>query len=111
VETADKLTRGKAANGIPAKVVASVFHNAKDAFGSAEGNQPSDWIVFRVTEATVPKFDANTADAKRIEDTVKRQESDDIFGQYVASLEDDLGTSVNQAALAQALGNSAPDTN
>jgi hypothetical protein len=42
---------------------------------------------------------------------VKRQESDDIFGQYVASLEDDLGTSVNQAALAQALGNSAPDTN
>ena len=42
---------------------------------------------------------------------VKRQMGDDMFGQYVAWLEDDLGTSVNRAALAQALGNSAPDTN
>jgi peptidyl-prolyl cis-trans isomerase D len=111
VGTADKLTRGKAANGIPAKVVATIFRTAKDAFGSAEGDQPGDWVVFRVTAVTAPKLDANTADAKRIGDTVKRQESDDIFGQYVASLENDLGTSVNQAALAQALGNSAPDTN
>ena len=34
------------------------------------------------------------------------------IGQYVARLEDELGTSVNQAALAQALsGSSAPDNN
>jgi len=111
VQTSDKLTRGKAANGISAKVVTAVFHTAKDAFGSAEGEQPGEWVVFRVTDVTIPKLDAGGADAKRIEDTVKRQESDDIFGQYVASLENDLGTSVNQAALAQALGNSTPDTN
>jgi len=39
--------------------------------------------------------------------------SDDVFGQYLAWLENELGTSVNQAALAQALGNAAPepDTN
>ncbi len=110
VETADKLTHGKAANGISAKVVAAVFHTAKDAFGSAEGEQPSDWVVFRVTDVTTPKLDASSPDAKRIEDAVKRQESDDIFGQYVGWLENDLGTSINQAALAQALGNSAPDS-
>ena len=34
-----------------------------------------------------------------------------MFGQYMAWLEDDLGTSINQAALAQAIGNGAPDTN
>jgi len=111
VETADKLTRGKPAEGVSAKVVAAVFHTAKDAFGSAEGNLASDWVVFRVTDITTPKLDTNSADIKRIDDTVKRQESDDIFGQYVGWLEDDLGTSINQAALAQALGNSAPDTN
>ena len=64
-----------------------------------------------MTGVTDPKLDANSADAKRIADVVKRQESDDIFGQYVTRLEDELGTSVNQAALAQALGNSAPDSN
>ena len=42
---------------------------------------------------------------------VSRQVSDDVFGQYMAWLENNLGTTVNQAALQQALGNSAPDTN
>jgi peptidyl-prolyl cis-trans isomerase D len=111
IETADKLTRGKPVGDISAKVVASVFRTAKDGFGGAEGNKPSDWVVFRVTGVTDPKLDANSADAKRIADVVVRQESDDIYGQYVAWLEDELGTSVNQAALAQALNNSAPDTN
>ena len=88
-----------------------MFHTAKDGFGSAEGDKPSEWVVFRVTGVTDPKLEANSADAKRIADVVKRQESDDIFGQYVTRLEDELGTSVNQAALAQALNNSAPDSN
>jgi peptidyl-prolyl cis-trans isomerase D len=111
IQTADQLTRGKSEGGVSAKVVAAAFHTAKDAFGSAEGDQPSDWIVFRVTAVTTPKFDANSPDAKRIEDTVKRQESQEIYEQYVTWLENDLGTSINQAALAQALGNGAPDAN
>ena len=88
-----------------------MFRTAKDAFGSAEGDQPTDWVVFRVTDITTPKFDAASADAKRIEDVLKRQESEEIFEQYMTWLRNDLGTSVNQAALTQALGNSAPDTN
>jgi hypothetical protein len=77
----------------------------------SSGDVPTDWIVFRVTDVTTPKFDANSPDAKRIEDTVKRQESEEIYTQYVAWLQNDLGTTVNQAALAQALGSSGPDTN
>jgi peptidyl-prolyl cis-trans isomerase D len=111
IQTADKLTRGQSEGGLSAKVVAAVFHTAKDAFGSAEGDQPGDWVVFRVTDVATPKFDAGSRDAKRIEDAVKTQESNEIYEQYVAWLENDLGTSVNQAALAQALGNGAPDTN
>jgi peptidyl-prolyl cis-trans isomerase D len=113
VDTADKLTRGGGSEGISSKVVAAVFHTAKDAYDSAEGDQPSDWVVFRVTAIDVPKVDVQSADAKRIEDLVKRQESDDIVTQYVGSLENDLGLSINQAALEQALGNGtpAPDAN
>jgi len=111
VQTADKLKRGKPGGGVSPAVVTAVFRTAKDAFGSAEGDQPTDWIVFRVTDITTPKFDAASADAKRIEDVLKRQESEEIFEQYITWLRNDLGTSVNQAALTQALGNGAPDTN
>ena len=111
VQTADKLKRGKPGGGVSPAVVTAVFRTAKDAFGSAEGDQPTDWIVFRVTDITTPKFDAASADAKRIEDVLKRQESEEIFEQYMTWLRNDLGTSVNQAALTQALGNGAPDTN
>lgn len=111
VETADKLTRGKAADGVAAKFVATVFHTAKDAYGSSAGDQPTDWIVFRVTGVTTPPFDAASADGKKIEEAVKREESDNVFAQYVGWLEDYFGTTINQAALAQALGNSAPDAN
>jgi hypothetical protein len=42
---------------------------------------------------------------------IQRDISDDVFGQYMASVEDELGTKVNQQALAQAFGNGTPETN
>jgi len=108
VETADNLKRDKPTAGVSARMLGSIFHTAKDGFGSAAGDSPSDWIVFRVTAVTDPKLDANSPDFKRIDELVQRQETNDLLGQYVAWLENDLGTSINQTALAQALGSGAP---
>jgi peptidyl-prolyl cis-trans isomerase D len=111
VETADKLKRGQATGAFSTQIIASIFRSAKDAFGSVQGEQPNQWLLFRVTDVITPPLDPNSSDAKHIEELVQRQESNDIFGEYVDRLEADLGTKVNQAALAQALGNGAPDTN
>jgi len=111
VETADKLKRDKPAGPISAVAVRSIFRTAKDGFGSAPADNPETWIVFRVTEVTDPPLDPKSDDAKRTAEAVQRQLTDDIFGQYAAWLEDELGTTVNPAALAQALGNGPPDTN
>jgi peptidyl-prolyl cis-trans isomerase D len=111
VEPADKLKRDKASGSISAKMAGSIFHTAKDAFGAAQGDKPSEWIVFRLTGVATPKLEANSAYEKRIIEVVQRQTSDDVFGEYLAWLEDELGTSINRAALAQAVGGSAPDTN
>ena len=111
VQTAEKLTRTKPEPGLPSRVLAAVFRTAKDAFGSSEGDQPTDWVVFRVTDITTPKFDAASPEMKRITELLKKQESDEILEQYLAWLQNDLGTSVNQAALTQALSNSSSDTN
>jgi peptidyl-prolyl cis-trans isomerase D len=110
VETASDLKRGGPSGPISAKMIDAVFHTAKDAAGSATGDRPTDWIVFRVTDVKTPSLDANSPDAKRIDQTVQKQMTDDVLGQYVAWLENDLGTTVNAAAMAQALGNGPPDT-
>jgi peptidyl-prolyl cis-trans isomerase D len=111
IETAADFKRGGAVAGLSPKMINAVFHTAKDGFGDGEGNDPTQWIVFRVTDVKTPNLDPNAADAKNITQTVQRQLSDDMIGQYVAWLESDLGTTINTAALAQTMGNNAPDTN
>jgi peptidyl-prolyl cis-trans isomerase D len=111
VETATDIKRGKPSETISGRMIDAVFHTALDAYASAQGDKPTQWIVFKVTDVKTPSFEANTPNGKALDQMVARQLGDDVFGQYMAWLENDLGTSVNQTALAQALGNSAPDTN
>jgi peptidyl-prolyl cis-trans isomerase D len=111
VETAKDVKRVGATGVISERVADAVFHTTKDAFAAAEGDEPDQWIVFRVTDITTPTFDSKSTDGERIAQKVKRDLSDDLIGQYMSKLEDDLGTSVNTAVMAQATGNSAPDTN
>jgi peptidyl-prolyl cis-trans isomerase D len=103
VETRSGLRRQGTAQ-LPARVIAEVFRTAKDAVGSAEGQNATDRVVFRVTDVKVPTFDANSATVNRLIDQLKGAYNDELLGQYVARLESELGTDINQAALAQAVG-------
>jgi peptidyl-prolyl cis-trans isomerase D len=111
VQTAKNIKRGTANGDISARMTDAVFQTAKDAYGSAVGDDPTQWIVFRVLEVNTPPLDANSRDYERMTQTVQGELSNDLIGQYIARLEDDLGISVNASVLAQAAGNSAPDTN
>jgi peptidyl-prolyl cis-trans isomerase D len=111
IQTAKNMKRGTANGDISARMTDAVFQIAKDAYGSAAGDNPTQWVVFRVLEVNTPALDANSPDYGRMTQTVQGELSTDLIGQYVARLEDDLGTSVNPSVLVQATGNSAPDTN
>jgi peptidyl-prolyl cis-trans isomerase D len=111
VQTAKNIKRGTANGDISARMTDAVFQTAKDAYGSAVGDDPTQWVVFRVLEVNTPPLDANSRDYERMAQTVQGELSNDLIGQYIARLEDDLGISVNASVLAQAAGNSAPDTN
>jgi peptidyl-prolyl cis-trans isomerase D len=111
IQTAAELKRGAGNGVVSARAIDAVFHTAKDAFGSAAGDLPTQWMLFRVTDVKTPPLEANSAGTKQIEQTMKTQLADEVIGQYVAWLEDDLGTTINPAAMAQALGNSSPETN
>ena len=64
-----------------------------------------------MTDIKTPNLDPNSADTKQNATTVEHQLSDDLMSQFIVRIEDDLGTSVNAAALASAMGNGTPDTN
>src|SRR5262245_281672 len=104
VETATGLKRGKSSEAISAATSEEVFKTAKGAVGVAEGQNATERVVFRVTDIVIPKLDPASADAKRIEDELKRSLTDDLLGQYLERLKNDIGVRINQAALRQAIG-------
>jgi len=130
-EIADKLKAGgwfgevAAANGLmlqnasglkrqgsgplPPAVVAEVFRTPKDGVASAQGAEPTQRIVFRVTGIAVPAFDAQSAAAKRLLDTLNTAYADDLIAQYVAQLQIDFGVKINQTAMNQAIGRGTAD--
>ncbi len=108
VQSAADLKRGPVSGGIPAKVIDAVFHTANGAFGSSEGDKPTQWMVFRVSDVKTPPLDPNSTDGKKLVQLLQQAMSDDVFTQYLGWLEDNLGTTINQAALAQAVGNTTP---
>jgi peptidyl-prolyl cis-trans isomerase D len=111
VQTATGLKRGQASGPLAAPAVEAVFQTAKDAFGKAEAAQPGEQIVFRVTDIVVPTLDASGEEAKRTVETLNRGLSEDIFSEYVAKLESEIGVTINQSALNQVVGGgTAEDT-
>ncbi len=107
VETKSGLKRGEAAAPLSAAAVDAVFRTAKDGVGKAEAGQPGEQIVFRVTGITVPTLDANSEDAKRLTEMLNRGLSEDMFSEYVARLQDEVGVTINQSALNQVVSGGA----
>ena len=107
VEKAADLQRGRPADKAPAKLVEAAFRTAKGAAATAEGSSETQQFVFRVTEVTIPAFDAKSAQAKALENQLQNSYADDIIGEYIARLESDYGVKINEAALNQVVGGSA----
>src|SRR6476646_5087871 len=78
--------------------------HSKDGVGQTAGAGPSEWIVFQVTDVSVPPVDLASDDMKKLKETLRRGLTDEQIGQYVAKLETDIGTTINQAAFAQVTG-------
>ncbi len=104
VETAAGFRRDASLPGVPASVVTAAFRTAKDGVGQTAGAGGSEWIVFRVTDISVPPVDAASDDVKKLKETLVRGLTDEQLAQYVTKLESEIGTTINQAAFAQVTG-------
>jgi peptidyl-prolyl cis-trans isomerase D len=104
VETVEGLQRGHTKEPVSQAALDSIFRTAKGSAGNAEGSQPTSRIVFVVTDVIDPPLDAKSEDATKTADTLQRGYSEDILGEYVARLENEIGVQINQGALQQIIG-------
>ncbi|MBN9000914.1 MAG: peptidyl-prolyl cis-trans isomerase, partial [Rhizobiales bacterium] len=104
VETAEKFKRDATVANLPAGAVASAFRTVKDAAGQSEGASATEWVVFRVTDVIEPTLDLASEDAKKLKTSVERGLADELVGQYVIKMENEIGVTINQPAVAQITG-------
>jgi peptidyl-prolyl cis-trans isomerase D len=104
VETASGFKRDASLPGVPAGAITAAFRTAKDGVGQTSGAGASEWIVFRVTDISVPPVDLASDDIKKLKETLRRGLTDEEIAQYVTKLEADIGTTINQVAFAQVTG-------
>jgi peptidyl-prolyl cis-trans isomerase D len=104
VETAAGFRRDASPPGVPASAITAAFRTAKDGVGQTAGTGGSEWVVFRVTDVSVPPVDFAADDIKKLKESLQRGLSDELVAQYVTRLETDIGTTINQAAFAQVTG-------
>jgi peptidyl-prolyl cis-trans isomerase D len=109
VETASGLKRQQSSAALPPKVLDEAFRAAKDVPTAAEGDQATRRVVFRVTDIKVPKLDANVAETKNMSDAMRRSMVDELLAEYIARLENDIGVTINQAALNQVARGAGPE--
>ena len=104
VETAAGFRRDATLPGVPDSVISAAFHTAKDGTGQVPALGGSEWIVFRVTDITVPPVDVASDEVKKLKETLLRGLNDEQVAQYVSKIESNIGMRINQAAFAQVTG-------
>ncbi|MBV9427317.1 MAG: SurA N-terminal domain-containing protein [Bradyrhizobiaceae bacterium] len=106
VDTKSGVQRARQADPLSSRAVDAAFRTAKGTPATAEGRNATERVVFVVTEITDPPFDPGSAQAQRYSERLRRTMTEELFEQYVRRLETDIGTTINQDALARIRGGS-----
>jgi peptidyl-prolyl cis-trans isomerase D len=107
VETSAGFRREASVPGVPAGLIAAAFRTAKDGAGQTAGSGNNEWIVFRLTDVSIPPVDLASEEMKKVKEQLQRSIEDEQIAQYVTKLESDIGTTINEAAFAQVTGASS----
>ncbi|HWG06341.1 MAG TPA: peptidylprolyl isomerase, partial [Beijerinckiaceae bacterium] len=84
-------------------VVAQIFNVPVDAVSSAAGTDLTR-VVFKVLDSVVPPLDPESTETKTDTNNLKSAFANDILGGYLAKLQADVGLTVNQSVLDNAVG-------
>jgi peptidyl-prolyl cis-trans isomerase D len=116
VETKTGVKRGSTGAPLSPRALDAIFRTPKDtasfapsSTGSEQAVEIGEQIVFRVTEITLPNVDLASGTSKNIREVLSRMAADDLFSEYLAQLESEIGVTINQAALRQIVSGARGD--
>jgi peptidyl-prolyl cis-trans isomerase D len=89
--------------GLSEAAVNQIFGAPVGAAGVALADKGGRY-VFKVTDATTPPLDVKSPEMAALLPRLDAAMSDDVFSQYIAGLQTQLGAKVNQTVLRSALG-------
>ena len=89
---------------IPASVIQRVFSVRVGQAASAPDGDVR--VVFKVVDSAVPAFDPEAPALKGLEPQLRTALTEDILAQYIARIQDEVGVSINEAAVRLAVGGS-----
>ena len=104
VEKTPWLKRRDASGPLSAGALAVLFQTPKGQAGTSDGKQLTERIVLVTTNVTIPTFDAAAPDTKQMTDGLRDALTNDLYAQYMARIQSDLGVSYDLNAAAQAIG-------
>jgi peptidyl-prolyl cis-trans isomerase D len=109
VKTVADITRSTKANGdLTAAAIQGTFSGPKGTAAVAAGAADQTKVVLVVTASEVPPYFSGAPEMDQAKTQLADQISNDFLVQYMTQVQAQLGVSVNQAALAQAIGVSQP---
>jgi peptidyl-prolyl cis-trans isomerase D len=112
VETRAEIKRASTTPPLTERTLDAIFRTAKDAFGSAQAEQPGEQLVFRVTGVVEPTTDLASEESKRLRGALNNAMAGDVQAEYLQLLEREIGVTVNERALRQVLsGQNVVDEN
>jgi peptidyl-prolyl cis-trans isomerase D len=103
VETRAEIKRATTTPPLTERTLDAIFRTAKDAFGSAQAEQPGEQLVFRVTGVVEPTTDLASEESKRLRGALNNAMAGDVQAEYLQLLEREIGVTINERALRQVL--------
>jgi peptidyl-prolyl cis-trans isomerase D len=103
VETRAEIKRSSTTPPLTERSLDAIFRTAKDAYGSAQAEQPGEQLVFRVTAVVEPTTDLASEDSKRLRGALNNAMVGDVQAEYIQLLEREIGVNINERALQQVL--------
>jgi len=111
VEKKAEIKRGNPQPPLSARAVDAIFRTAKDGYGTADAEAAAEQVVFRVTDIAMPKTDDQSEEARNVRETLVRSFNEDVFGEYLAYLQRQVGVTINENALKQVVTGQSSTSN
>ncbi|WP_460450393.1 SurA N-terminal domain-containing protein [Alsobacter sp. SYSU BS001988] len=104
IRTAKDLKRQGAAGGLSQAAVAQAFATPVGKVATALGASAQERLVMRIDGAETPPLLSTQQAAQQLDEQIRLALSDDMLNVYVQKVQQEIGASVNEAVLRQAIG-------